>query len=358
MKIAIKPLKGEQFEVEVEDADTVRELKKKVAAAKAEFVAELQKLIYSGRVLNDDMVCKDVGIKDGEFLVVMLTKAKPAAPEAAAAPPAAPPAAPDTSAPMAIDQASAGGGNMGGEAQEGAIAQLCDMGFPREQVISCLRAAFNNPDRAVEYLMNGIPEGIMAEQAPSAPGGSPPGAGATPTAPTAGGAPPSAGATPFPSMMGAGGGGGGATGGGEMPAGIAALRNHPRFHELAQVVAANPQMINQILPALAQAQPGLMQEIQANPQAFMQLLQEATQGGGPDLDPVDTMMAAVQGGAGGGGPPPGTHVVQLTPDERGAVERLTQLGFDQQMALQAYLACDKNEDAAANFLFDSNMTDD
>jgi UV excision repair protein RAD23 len=66
----------------------------------------------------------------------------PAAPAAAAAEPPAP----------AVDTPF-GASFLSGSALETAVANLVEMGFPRDEVQRAMRASFNNPDRAAEYLM-------------------------------------------------------------------------------------------------------------------------------------------------------------------------------------------------------------
>lgn len=154
--------------------------------------------------------------------------------------------------------------------------------------------------------------------------------------------------------------GGGGGGGGDLPPALQELRSNPQFPQMAAMVAQNPQLLATMLPALSQSNPELVQVISQNPEAFMRMIQEAATGGGAEeQDPVAAMLNAVGAGGGPGAGEGGGSVIRLTQEESEAVDRLAALGFDRQTAAQAYLACDKNEELAANFLFDGGdaMTD-
>lgn len=54
--------------------------------------------------------------------------------------------------------------------------------------------------------------------------------------------------------------------------------------------------------------------------------------------------------------PPG--VIQVTQEEKDAIDRLTNLGFDRETVLEAYFACDKDEQLAANYLLEHGFGDE
>lgn len=89
MKITIKTLQNKQLPVEIDDNATVRQLKEKIEELHT-FQADLQKLIAYGKVLEDETkTLVEYSIKDGDFLVIMIVKAKPP-PKAAESVPSAP----------------------------------------------------------------------------------------------------------------------------------------------------------------------------------------------------------------------------------------------------------------------------
>lgn len=210
------------------------------------------------------------------------------------------------------------------------------MGFPRDQIDLAMRAAFFNPDRAVEYLLNGIPESAQQEQREQAAGTPAQNQAQEPSAPAetggeattatgdepvnlfeqaaaaAGGGRGGAGAR---SSAGAGAGGlGAALGGGQAGSGGAGgaaanlefLRSNPQFQQLRQVVQQQPAMLEPILQQVAAGNPQLAQMITQHPEQFMQLLAE---------DGDDDMAA-----------PPGGSIA-VTEEERDAIERVCLITF-------------------------------
>ena len=72
-------------------------------------------------------------------------------PLSSAAPPASPAATPVGLQSGQIDHTSS---FVTGDHLQMSINNMVEMGYPRDQVMRALRASYNNPDRAVEYLLN------------------------------------------------------------------------------------------------------------------------------------------------------------------------------------------------------------
>ena len=116
-----------------------------------------------------------------------------------------------------------------------------------------------------------------------------------------------------------------------------ALRSNPLVGQLRQLVQQNPALLQPFLQQLAASNPQLFQLINRNQQAFLEFL---TEGSGVDLGALQGADMEGEEGAGGEGGAPG-QIVQVTEAERDAIQRLEGMGFDRQMVLQAFIACDR-----------------
>ncbi|KAM7093782.1 UV excision repair protein RAD23 homolog B isoform 3-T3 [Molossus nigricans] len=351
MQVTLKTLQQQTFKIDIDPEETVKALKEKIESEKGKdaFPVAGQKLIYAGKILNDDTALKEYKIDEKNFVVVMVTKPKPVttpaptttqpsnpattttvssstAPAVAQVPTPTPALAP-TPTPASVTPASTTASSepapasatkqenpaekpaetpvatsptstdstsgdssrsnlfedatsalVTGQSYENMVTEIMSMGYEREQVIAALRASFNNPDRAVEYLLMGIPgdrESQAVVDPPPAASTGPPqssvaAAAATTTATTT------------------------TTSSGGHP--LEFLRNQPQFQQMRQIIQQNPSLL-----------PALLQQIgRENPQ----LLQ------------------------------------------------LKALGFPEGLVIQAYFACEKNENLAANFLLQQNFDED
>lgn len=221
---------------------------------------------------------------------------------------------------------------------------ICDMGFEREQVVRAMRAAFNNPDRAVEYLMTGIPAGLDQPAVPRAPAGGAPAQQQQQQAGAGGGAAPAAAADQPFDMFGAGPGAGAAQ---EDEGPLGALRRSPQFQAMRAVVQQRPELLQPMLAELGKTQPAMLEAINANQEEFLAMVNEPV-----SEQEMEAIMAGMAGAGEMGDEPMGVEI-ELTEEEMQAIGRLEALGFERNACIEAFLICDKNEALAANYLLEN-----
>ncbi|KAK6457720.1 nucleotide excision repair protein [Scheffersomyces xylosifermentans] len=367
MQVIFKDFKKQKVPIEVELSDTVLATKEKLAAEKDCEPSQL-KFVYSGKVLSDDKTLDHFKIKEGDSIIFMVSKAKktptPApAPVAAAAAPesnaeastaaestasTATPGAASTEATVDSSSNATGASNPSqpdsafalGTEREATIQNIMEMGYDRPQVEAALRAAFNNPHRAVEYLLTGIPESLQRPDVP---------APAAPVAESTAGDinaeedyEEDRGENLFEAAAAAAQAQG--HGGAEPPAGpTGELGDEDQINLLRTALQSNPELIQPLLEQLGQSNPQIAQLIQQDPEAFVRTF---LGGGGDELG------YEVEGEEGAEGDAPAGQIrIALSESDQNAINRLCELGFERDLVIQVYLACDKNEEVAADILF-------
>ncbi|XP_072992179.1 ubiquitin receptor RAD23d isoform X2 [Typha latifolia] len=381
MKIFVKTLKGTHFDIDANPEDAVADVKKSIESMQGQSVypAEQQMLIHQGKILKDDTTLQDNNISENSFLVIMLMKTKgsgsgastasaipsnqvspvssgiptPApAPAAASAGTVATRVHPTISAPNTtvtsdsgatvfneVAYGQAASNLLAASNLEQTIQNILDMGggtWDRGTVVRALHAAYNNPERAVDYLYSGIPEQEEAPPVVSAAltgqrVGTPVEAPepAQPTVPSSG-----PNANPlnlfpqgFPS-----------TDSGTGVGNLDFLRSSPQFRALQALVQANPQVLQPMLQELGKQNPQVMRLIQEHQAEFLRLINEPAEGEERNL--LGQLADAVP------------QALTVTPEEREAIDRLEAMGFEQSLVLEVFFACNKDEELAANYLLD------
>ncbi|KAK4395477.1 Ubiquitin receptor b [Sesamum angolense] len=340
MKLTVKTLKGSHFQISVQLEDAIIAVKKNIedVQGKDNYPCDQQLLIHNGKVLKDESTLAENKVSEDGFLVVMLTKARvgdisqPPAPVAASAPnptcavDAQPPAlAPRSSEPASIapttndpsePYAQAASNVVAGDNLEVIIQQLIDMGggsWDKETVIRALRAAYNNPERAVDYLYSGVPKSTEIAVPSAQPAVDSLTASGAANAPPTSGAPNSSPLDLFPQETVDGAGLGS----------LDFLRNNEQ----------------PMLQELGKQNPSILRLIQENQQEFLQLINEPVDDSEGDIfDQGDEDMP---------------HAVSVTPAEEAAIERMEAMGFDRALVIEAFLACDRNEELALNYLLEN-----
>ncbi|NXA57308.1 RD23B protein, partial [Nothocercus julius] len=218
-----------------------------------------------------------------------------------------------------------------GQSYENMVSEIMSMGYEREQVIAALRASFNNPDRAVEYLLMGFPGDNQALADPFhmastvvSQSSAVPAAAASTTM-----------TTRYP---------------------LEFLRNQPQFQQMRQIIQQNSSLLPALLHQIGRENPQLLQQISQHQEHFIHMLnepvQESSQGGGGSGSSSAGTEGIAEAGSGH------MNYIQVTPQEKEAIERLKALGFPEGLVIQAYFACEKNENLAANLLLQQNFDED
>ena len=303
MKIIIKNLKQVQYNVEIEsDEKTIKDLKKAIEIAHG-FDSSLMKLLHNGAILDDSKTLKDYNIKEENVVIMMNSKAKPKVQPNPPQPETKPQELPPEKKEPSESPSEANKSNFSDK-----VNSLVDMGYEKEKVEKALNAANGNLDLAIEYLSSGnIPE--RSEQTQST-------------------------------------GLGNNSNNSNLPF---ELKKNASIMKI--VCQRDPNKIISILNNMKDRDPTTLNLIKQHEEEFKRLLVSPISQ--EDITIFRNFQQELRARRTGG------VKINLTKEESEAVKRLQDLGnFSKSEVLQAFIACDKNEELTANYLFEQKLKEE
>eukprot|EP00124_Ichthyophonus_hoferi_P000295 Ihof_evm21s10 gene=Ihof_evmTU21s10 len=282
MRLSIRTLDQKVFQIDVEPTYTIHQVKAKIQAEKGHDVVA-QKLIFAGKMLSDTHTVEGCGVKETDFLVMMVTAKKSA--------PAPIPAAVSESVPVAVVPSPTVPSEITGPVQtqsenQAVISHLSGMGFSMEEATRALDAVQGNADRAIELLISG---GVAEPTAQSTATSTSTNTVTTPSEPVAAGTAPATAelvgeAAQSPSA-----------------GPFAHLADHDNFLQMRMLLQQQPQLLRPFLEEMGRQCPDFIRMVSSNQEAFLAALNNSE-----FPRPVG---------------PPGSVGLQLTPEEKDAIER-------------------------------------
>jgi len=357
MKITIKSLKQLTYDVDLSDTATVEQLKKLVEE-KHGFDSTNMKLLYSGIILDDKKTLLEYNMKEpNSYIVTMLNcKIKPKILEKVEEKPIENvKSEPIVNYKDLISKSiSSSVPNLNAEKKtndyNSQVNQLVDMGFSKDLAKNALNAANGDIPTAIEFLYSGIPtqnklnpmlSEFMEENEDE-------------------------------------------ENEGQIELNQEAIKsidlNDPNALKnissvLKVIISEDPDQLQSLLEDIEEINPDIIEHIKKNENEFKNLISVPITSedllafnqimGGKDEEAYDEDELVDEGihnvlhdAANFDNSTGLNQTVNFTPNEKESIERIKALGFSEIDVVQAFFACDKNEEITANFLFENKYKDD
>lgn len=324
MKLTIKTLQKAQFKIDIEDDKTVRELKEKIETDHGkDYPSGAQKLIYSGKILADECKLSEYNIDEKKFVVLMITR-----------PPPTPKVQPTAEQSTTTTSAASPSTPVKKEDAKPKTEQ--------PKTTTTQSTTSSNPATNTTATTTNLTTTATSLQQSQQPANRPlPGLDRSSTNPLDSSGQPL------------------------MASRVASMMNQPHFRQIQDLIQQSPHLLSSTIEALAGTDPEMYNFISDNPDIFVNALNHppmagsrnppssrgSTTGGGQQQS-SERSSQDVRTSSGGRQQPVVDQILpNVSQHDKEAIERLKELGFSEYQAVQAYIACDKDEQLAANLLF-------